>query len=134
MMIHQLIIENNLTLSSYDSLDIEINVAPDVKEELAAPLEEASYDLKDLINEISDLLTSEDYILIQEKVILILNKIINCIEKDGDVYDGITLENVLQVTSNFHSLQEDEFKQIVKKWTDNINPPNDLGNFILTTS
>ena len=91
--------------------------------------------MKDLINELSDLLTfSEDYFLIQEKVILILNKIINCIEKDGDVYDGITQENVLRVKLNFHSLQEDEFKQIVKKWTDNINPPKDLGNFILTTS
>ena len=91
--------------------------------------------MKDLINELSDLLTfSEDYFLIQEKVILILNKIINCIEKDGDGYDGITQENVLRVKLNFHSLQEDDFKQIVKKWTDNINPPKDLGNIILTTS
>ena len=134
-MIHELFIDCNLAFSSYDLLDIEINVAPALKEELAAPLEEASYILKDLINELSDLLTfSEDYFLIQEKVILILNKIINCIEKDGDVYDGITQENVLRVKLNFHSLQEDEFKQIVKKWTDNINPPKDLGNIILTTS
>jgi len=88
--------------------------------------------LKDLINEISDLLTFEDYNLIQEKVILILDKIINCIKKDDDVYDGITQENVLRVKVNFHSLQEDEFKQIVKKWTDVINPPKDLGNIILT--
>jgi hypothetical protein len=126
MMIHELIIDSNLTLSSYDLLDIEINVAPAVEEELAAPLEEASYILKDLINEVSGLLTSEDYILIQEKVILLLNKIIKCIKKDGDVYDGITQENALRVKLNFHSLQEDEFKQIVKKWTDVIN--KDLGN------
>jgi hypothetical protein len=134
MMIHQLIIDSNLTLSSYDLLDIEINVAPAVKEELTAPLQEVSCILKDLINEVSGLLTSEDYSLIQAKVILILNKIIKCIKIDGDVYEGITQENVLRVISNFHSLQEDEFKQIVKNWTDVINPSKDLGNIILTSA
>ncbi len=133
-MIHQLIIDSNLTLSSYDLLDIEINVAPAVKEELTAPLQEVSCILKDLINEVSGLLTSEDYSLIQAKVILILNKIIKCIKIDGDVYEGITQENVLRVISNFHSLQEDEFKQIVKNWTDVINPSKDLGNIILTSA
>ena len=127
-------IDRNLSLFVYNLLEIEINLVPAVKDELSTPLEEDSDNLKDLINELSYLLTSEDYILIQEKAILMLNKINKCIKKHGDDCEGITPENVLQVLSDFYSLQENEFKQIVKKWTDVINPPKDLGNIFLTIS